>query len=77
MDHINNNIVSLVSDKLLPTDFNGGAIVTEEGHEIVITEGAVQQALRELESVWMKHHNHYANVLDALMQKVEAARGIV
>lgn len=69
-----NNVTSLIP---VQTDFNGGAIVTEDGSEIKITEGSVQQALRELESVWMKHHNHYADVLDKLMLKVEAARGIV
>lgn len=57
--------------------FNGGAVVMEDGQEIDITEGAIQQALRELESVWMKHHNHYAEVLDKLMRKVSAARYIV
>lgn len=41
------------------------------------SESSLQQALREKESLWMKHHNHYAQVLDTLMLKVEAARGIV
>jgi len=69
-----NNVTSLIP---VQTNFNGGAVVAEDGSEITITEGAVQQALREMESVWMKHHNHYADVLDNLMLKVEAARGIV
>lgn len=42
-----------------------------------ISDSSLQQALRETESVWMKHHNHYAEVLDNLMMKVQAARGIV
>ena len=74
MTQNHNKITSLIP---MQTDFNGGAVVTEDGREINITEGAVQQALRELESVWMKHHNHYAEVLDKLMLKVEAARGVV
>ena len=56
--------------------FNGGAVINEDGVEVAISEGAVQQALRELESVWMKHHDHYARVLEHLMHRVEAARGI-
>lgn len=72
-----NNVETLVSAAEFKGNFNGGAIITEQGAEIQITESSVQQSLRELESVWMKHHNHYAKVLDHLMLKVEAARGIV
>lgn len=42
-----------------------------------ISESSLQQALREKESLWMKHHGHYAEVLDNLMMTVQAARGIV
>ena len=45
--------------------------------DLNLSENTVQQARTELESVWMKHHHHYANVLDNLMLKVAAARGIV
>ena len=72
-----NNVTPLIPDSKVEGNFNGGAIVASDGREIEITESAVQQSLRELESVWMKHHNHYAEVLDKLMLKVEAARGIV
>jgi len=73
----NTKVTAFVPKPELKGNFNGGAIVAEDGREIAITETAVQQSLRELESVWMKHHNHYANVLDKLMLKVEAARGVV
>jgi len=45
--------------------------------EVEISESSLQQALRETESVWMKHHNHYAEILDNLMMTVQAARGVV
>ena len=51
--------------------------LTVQRAEVEVSESSLQQALRETESVWMKHHNHYAEVLDNLMMKVQAARGIV
>lgn len=51
--------------------------LTEQRMETEVTESSLQQALREKESVWMKHHNHYAEVLDNLMMTVQAARGVV
>lgn len=72
-----NNITQCVPDSQYKGNFDGSAIITDDGSEVMITESSVQQSLRELESVWMKHHHHYADVLDRLMLKVQAARGIV
>lgn len=63
--------------KLEQTSFNAEVQIDSDVDAINLTEGAMQQSLRELESVWMKHHNHYADVLDGLMLKVNAARGVV
>ncbi|MDH5518402.1 MAG: hypothetical protein OEY36_11395 [Gammaproteobacteria bacterium] len=73
IQHQNKNAYKNVSH-ISSTNFNGSAV---EENAVEITEGAMQQSLRELESVWMKHHNHYAEVLDCLMQKVSAARGVI
>lgn len=72
-----NNVITLDMGRVEPLNYHDGAIIAADVHEDVVTESAVQQALRELESVWMKHHHHYADVLDNLMAKVEAARGVI
>ncbi|MDH5392830.1 MAG: hypothetical protein OEY11_06545 [Gammaproteobacteria bacterium] len=72
-----NNVSGLNVTDFEQVNFNGGAVIRPDGTQVFISEGAVQQSLRELESVWMKHHNHYADVLDSLMQTVNAARGVV
>jgi len=60
----------------MPVDTDKTIVVNIE-ENLNLSETTVQQARRELESVWMKHHHHYADVLDSLMLKVEAARGVV
>lgn len=52
-------------------------ILVQTEETLSFSENTLQQARREQESVWMKHHNHYANVLDNLLLKVAAARGVV
>jgi hypothetical protein len=68
------NLMALDINGHEPLSFND---LTEHSTEAEVSESFLQQALREKESVWMKHHNHYAEVLDNLMMTVQAARGVV
>lgn len=68
------NAMALDTSANEPLSFND---LISLGTEVEISESSLQQALRETESVWMKHHHYYAEVLENLMLKVEAARGIV
>jgi len=69
-----NSTMALDVNRHEALSFNDLVEVTKE---VEISESSLQQALRETESVWMKHHNHYAEILDNLMMTVQAARGVV
>ncbi|MDH5423459.1 MAG: hypothetical protein OEY29_00525 [Gammaproteobacteria bacterium] len=68
------NVMALEASGNEPLSFND---LLSLGAETMVSESSLQQALRETESVWMKHHHYYAEVLENLMMKVEAARGVV
>jgi len=69
-----NNSITLDLNHHEALSFND---LVEMKKEVEVSESSLQQALRETESVWMKHHNHYAEILDNLMMTVQAARGVV
>jgi len=69
-----NNSIALDLNHHEALSFND---LAEMKKEVEVSESSLQQALRETESVWMKHHNHYAEILDNLMMTVQAARGVV
>ena len=71
------NVMALDISGHEPLSFDDLTVHRADAEISEISDSSLQQALRETESVWMKHHNHYAEVLDNLMMKVQAARGIV